>query len=282
MTDSDRQPNSLRIGLAAVRNRASVDARLAMLDQVLTSAAEKQVAVVCFPETYIPGLRGLDFDVPPPDQRRQESALQHIADSARQNKVAVIVGMEWERDGKIHNLAFVVSRDGTIQGDQTKNQIPPSEEPFYSAGTDRGLFHIDGVPVGVTICHEGWRFPESVRWAAERGAMVVFHPQMTGSDLHGPRLTDWGDPSAPYYEKAMVMRAIENTVWFASSNYALEFQESASTIIDPDGGLASFAPYGEETLLVYDLDLTRATGFYATRLNRDQYRSESEPEEGVI
>jgi predicted amidohydrolase len=71
----------------------------------------------------------------------------------------------------------------------------------------------------------------------------------------------------------MVMRAIENSVWFASCNYALDFQESASTIIDPDGCLAAFAPYGEELLLVHDLDLSRATGFYANRLNREQYAS---------
>ena len=35
---------------------------------------------------------------------------------------------------------------------------------------------------GVAICHEGWRYPETVRWAASRGARIVFHPQHTGSD----------------------------------------------------------------------------------------------------
>lgn len=272
MTIPDRQANTLRIALAAVRNRSLVDSRLDVLDLMLAEAARHHVAVVCFPEAYIPGLRGLDFDVPPPDQSRQEAALQRIADSARLHNVAVIVGMEWEREGNRLNLAFVVSRDGTIQGDQTKNQIPPSEEPFYVPGNSRRLFDIDGVPVGITICHEGWRFPESVRWAAQRGAKVVFHLQMTGSDAQGHVLTDWGDPEAPYYEKAMVMRATENTIWFASSNYALEFQESASSIIDPEGELAAFVPYGEEKLLIYDLDLSQATGFYAHRLNRDQYR----------
>ena len=100
---------------------------------------------------------------------------------------------------------------------------------------------------------------------------MVFHPHMTGSDFEGPTLTHWGDADAPYYEKAMILRAIENTIWFASTNYALTYQESASTIIDPDGAVATFAPYGDEQLLVYDLDLSRATGFYAKRLNREQY-----------
>lgn len=264
-------PQTLRIGLAAVRNDPTVEERLAALDTMLAEASRQDVAVVCFPEAYIPGLRGLDFDVPPHDQQRQQRALDHMTESARKHGVAIVVGMEWETAAGIQNVAFVISGNGNVQGYQTKNQIPPSEEPYYVSGDSRSLFDIDGVSVGITICHEGWRFPESVRWAAANGAKVVFHPQMTGSDIAGPTLSGWGDPEAPYYEKAMIARAAENTIWFVSSNYALRYQESASTIVDPDGDLAAFVPYGDEQLLVYDLDLTRATGFYAHRLNRDQY-----------
>lgn len=268
--------NSLRIGLAAVRNCPTVEARLATIDRMLDEAARTSVAIVCFPETYIPGLRGLDFEVPPPDQDRQQRALDRICSAARSHEVAVIVGMEWEIEGGLYNVAFVIDRDGEIQGMQTKNQIAPSEEPFYVPGRKRRLFDIDGVRFGVTICHEGWRFPESVRWAAERGAKVVFHPQLTGSDLSGPTLSRWGDSSAPYYEKAMVARAVENTVYFASANYAMTYQESATTIVDPEGEVVAWVPYGEEQLLVCELDLELATGFYAHRLNREQYKPSRE------
>jgi predicted amidohydrolase len=100
---------------------------------------------------------------------------------------------------------------------------------------------------------------------------VVFHPHLTGSDATGPTLTRWGDPDAPYYEKAMVMRSIENTVFFASVNTALRFQESASTVIDPEGSLLVHAPYGEESLLAVDLDLASATGLMASRYNPALY-----------
>ena len=66
----------LRIGLAAVRNAPSVEERLQTAERTLAEAAEKGVAIVCFPEAYMPGLRGFDFPVPPPDQSRQESALE--------------------------------------------------------------------------------------------------------------------------------------------------------------------------------------------------------------
>lgn len=178
-------PARLRIGLAAVRNAPSVDERLRTVDRVPEEAAGRRAAIVCFPETYIPGLRGLGFPVPPPDQRRQQDALDAVCPAARRYEVAAAVGMEWETAAGLHNVAFVVNRDGVAAGYQAKNQIPPEEEPYYVPEGKRRLFAVDGVPFGVTICHEGWRYPESMRWAAMHGARIVFHPQLTGSDREG-------------------------------------------------------------------------------------------------
>jgi predicted amidohydrolase len=262
----------LRIGLAAVRNLPGVGERLETVDRMLAEAAAHGVAIVCFPEAYIPGLRGGDFNVPPPDQDRQRAALESVRSAARRHGVAVVIGMEWQTEMGIHNVAFVIGRDGQVLGHQAKNQIPPVEEPYYVPDGRRQLFEVDGVLFGITICHEGWRYPEATRWAARLGARVVFHPQFTGSDNDGPTLERWGDPHAPYYEKAMIARAVENTVYFASVNNALRFQESATSLIGPDGELVACVPYGDEQLLACDLDLDRATGFYARRLDASMYR----------
>ena len=256
----------LRIGLAAACNAPTVEERLEAAERFIAEAAAQEVAIVCFPEAYIPGLRGFDFPVPPPDQCRQEAALESVRAMAARHGVAMVMGMEWQTAG-LHNVAFVVSRDGAVQGYQAKNQIPLAEAPFYVPDGQRRTFDIDGVPFGIAICHEGWRYPETVRWAARHGAKIVFHPQLTGSDTTGPTLTRWGDPGAPYYEKAMVMRGIENTVYFASVNYAFRYQESATTLIGPEGEYLAHLPYGEEGLLVCDLDLARATGLIARRFN---------------
>ena len=66
-------------------------------------------------------------------------------------------------------------------------------------------------------------------------------------------------------------RGLENTVYFASVNYAFRYQESATTLIDPEGELVAHVPYGEEQLLVCDLDLARATGIIANRYNPEFY-----------
>ncbi len=80
-----------------------------------------------------------------------------------------------------------------------------------------------------------------------------------------PTLTRWGDPDNPYYEKAMLMRSIENTIYFASVNYAFAYPKSATSIIGPEGDLLTYLPYREEGLLVYDLDPDTATGLIASR-----------------
>jgi len=262
---------TLRIGLAAVRNAPSLAERLETVDQVLGQAAAQDVAIVCFPEAYFPGLRGCDFPVPEHDQGRQQEVLEAVRVAAEKHRVATVMGMEWESAAGLHNVAFVVSRDGEVAGYQAKNQIPLEEEPFYVPDGWRRLFEVDGVPFGIAIWHEGWRYPESVRWAATRGARLVFHPQLTGSDRTGMTIERWGDPDSPYYEKAMVARSVENTIYFASVNYAMRYQDSATTLLGPEGECLAHVPYGREQLLVHDIDLSRATGLCARRFNPALY-----------
>ena len=67
-------------------------------------------------------------------------------------------------------------------------EIDPSEEGTYTPGSDRRVFHAGALTFGVAICHEGWRYPETVRWAAQRGAHVVFHPLVHGRPDGRPSL----------------------------------------------------------------------------------------------
>ena len=256
-----------RIGLASPRVAATREDGVATVGRFLAEAAARGAAIVCFPETYLPGYRGPEFPAPPPppDQAAQERALREVCALARGHRVAAIVPMEWAGPAGLLNLAFVVDADGAVQGYQTKNQIAPEEELYYVPGNRRRLFAVDGVPFGIAICHEGWRYPESVRWAARRGAPVVFHPHVTGGDGSGTVPRYWGDPEAPYYEKAMIARAVENVIYFASANYALPDQESATSLIAPDGRCMAHTPYGEEALLVAEFDLGAASGWGARR-----------------
>ena len=111
-----------------------------------------------------------------------------------------------------------------------------------------------------------------MRWAAVRGAKIVFHPQHTGTTREGVRLTQWGAADAPYYEKAMMMRSRENTIYFASVNYALPFQESATSLIAPSGECQAYLPYGQEGVLVQAINVEEATGLLATRYAPERHQ----------
>jgi predicted amidohydrolase len=60
-------------------------------------------------------------------------------------------------------------------------------------------------------------------------------------------------------------RAAENTCYFATVNYASPGSPTTSAIVRPDGTLLAYQPYGEEGLLIADIDLSTATGFLAQR-----------------
>ena len=260
------------IGLASPRIATSLDEGLDRIERLLADASAQGAEIVCFPEAYLPGLRGQDFEVLPMDEAERQRALRAVSQCARAHAVAAILGMERVAAAGRQIVAFVIDARGEIQGCQTKNQLDPSEEKFYVPGDSRQLFEINGVKFGVAICHEGWRYPETVRWAAVRGAKIVFHPQHTGSEREGVLLTAWGDAGSPYYEKAMTMRSVENTIYFASVNYALRFQESATSLIAPTGRCQAYLPYGQEGVLVQAIDVGKATGLLAARYAPERYR----------
>jgi len=260
------------IALASPRIASSLDDGLDKIRHCLSEASAQGAEIVCFPEAYLPGLRGQDFEVFSFDRAQQERALQAVAESARAHSVAAILGMERITEGGRQIAAFVIDARGQVQGYQTKNQLDPTEDRFYVPGERRRLFEVNGVMFGVAICHEGWRYPETVRWAAARGAKIVFHPQLTGSDRAGVHLTEWGSARAPYYEKAMMMRSIENTIYFASVNYGVRFQESATSVIGPSGRCEAYLPYGQEGVLVHAIKIEEATGLLAARYAPERYR----------
>jgi predicted amidohydrolase len=260
------------IGLASPRVASTLDEGLDKIKRLMSEASTQGAEIVCFPEAYLPGLRGQDFEVLPFDQTQQDRVLQTVSQWARTYAVATILGTERFTGAGRQIAAYVIDAQGQIQGYQTKNQIDPSEDQFYVPGNTRRLFEINGVKFGVAICHEGWRYPETVRWAAIRGAKIVFHPQHTGTEREGVRLTQWGAAEAPYYEKAMAMRSRENTIYFASVNYALRFQTSATSLIAPSGECQAYLPYGQEGVLVQSINIEEATGLLATRYAPERYR----------
>jgi len=255
----------VRIALANIRCATTPDESVALAQAAIERASVEKAIIVCFPECYVPGYRAPGKMVPPLDAAFLERAWSAIAEAAAAASVAVVLGTERLVDGAPRITALVIDRDGTIAGFQDKVQLDPSEESIYWPGTERRCFRVGPLTFGVAICHEGWRYPETVRWAARRGAHVVFHPHFHEAEPGRYRPKTFADPMNTFHEKAMLCRAAENSCYFASVNCASEGSPTTSAVVRPDGRVLAWQPYGKEGLLVADLDLAEATGLLAAR-----------------
>jgi len=257
----------IRIALANLRVPGTPDESVRLATAGIAEAARQRASVICFPECFIPGYRWPGETCPPPDPAFLERAWAAVADAARIAGITVILGTERVTERGLQISACVVNPDGTIAGWQDKCQLDPSEEAVYPAfGVDRRVFTAGPMTFGIAICHEGWRYPETVRWAVRRGAQVVFHPHAHVAEPGSYRPRTFADPANTFHEKALFCRAAENTCYIASVNCASEGSGTTSAIVRPDGTLLCYQPYGQEGLLVADLDLSAATGVLAARL----------------
>jgi predicted amidohydrolase len=257
---------TVRIALANLRYPHTPADSVARAERAIAQAGAQRAELVCFPECYVPGYRGLGHAPPAPDPAFLERAWTAVAAAAAGAGVAVILGTERVVDGQVLATALVIGRDGRRLGFQDKVQIDPSEDGTYTAATTgRRVFETGGLTFGVVICHEGWRYPETVRWAARHGARVVFHPHLYEAESGSHAPSQFGDPENTFHEKAMLCRAAENTCYFASVNYASAGSATTSAVARPDGTLLGYQPYNEEGLFIAELDLEAATCHLARR-----------------
>ncbi len=259
------QVGLFRTALANLRFPESPEDSVTQAKQAVAQAGREQAEIICFPECFVPGYRAPDKPIPHPDAAFLESAWTVIAAAAAKANVAVVLGTERVVDGALLATALVINRDGSFAGFQDKVQLDPSEEGTYSFGSGRRVFHTGPLTFGIAICHEAWRYPETVRWAARQGAQVVFHPHFHEAEPGGYAPFNFADPANTFHEKAMLCRAAENTCYFASANVASPGSPTTSAVVRPDGTLLCYQPYGKEGLLIADLDLATATGLLAAR-----------------
>jgi predicted amidohydrolase len=257
--------NTVRIALANLRFPATPEDSVTLAEQAIVQASGKRADIICFPECFVPGYRGMGKRVPPANPAFLSHAWSATAAAAAKAALAVVLGTERIVNDALLITVLVINRDGTMAGFQDKVQLDPSEEGIYSPGSGRRIFHSGPLTFGIAICHEGWRYPETVRWAVRNGAQIVFHPHFHEAEPGGYVASTFADPANSFHEKAVLCRAAENTCYFATVNCASAGSPTTSAVVRTEGTLLSYQPYGKEGLLIADIDITAATGLLATR-----------------
>jgi predicted amidohydrolase len=256
---------TIRIALANIRVAETPEESVQRASAAIREAGRAGVDLIGFSECYVPGYRAFARKVALPDAAFLDRAWETIAEVASESNVGVVLGTERLVGESLFISALVIQRDGTIAGYQDKVQLDPTEDAIYTPGTGRHVFQAGPVTFGISICHEGFRYPETVRFAAKRGAQIVFHPHLSEAEPGSFRPTSYADPANSFHEKSILCRAAENTCFVATVNCASEGSPTTSAIANPDGTLLSYQPYGKEGLLIADLDLAKASGYLASR-----------------
>jgi predicted amidohydrolase len=256
--------STIRIAVASTPLTATLEEAVPAAVAAVEEAGRLGARIVCLPEAGLPGHRMQAGPVADVSADALEAAVQAVAEAAGRARVVTIVGTERPTPAGRELLEIVLGADGSRIGEQAKTQVDPSEEKQYVAGAGRRVFTAAGVTFGIAICHEVFRYPEITRALVLAGAQIVFAPHyVTTKD--GSLPVRWCDPGSPYNDKALLCRALENTVYVAASNSAGPNQGSATCIIAPDGTLVTSLDYGRVGVAWADIDLDRASGLIARR-----------------
>jgi predicted amidohydrolase len=255
---------TIRIGVASTPLTATLEEAVPAAVAAVEEAGRRGAGIVCLPECAVPGHRCQERFVPELTGDALDAAIGDVAAAARRAGVVTVLGSERATRAGREIVAVVLGADGARLGEQAKTQIDPSEEAHYVPGSGRLVFVTAGTRFGIAICHEAFRYPEVSRALAIGGAQVIFVPHWVVSD-DGSLPVRWCGPANPYHEKALLCRALENTVYVAASNCAGPDQGSATCIVGPDGGQVTSLRYGAVGVAVADIELDRADRTMALR-----------------
>src|ERR1035438_6496726 len=86
--------STFRIALANLQYPATPEESIALAEEAIAQASSERAGLICFPECFIPGYRGMGKLVPPPDPVFLERAWRGIASAAAKANLAVILGTE--------------------------------------------------------------------------------------------------------------------------------------------------------------------------------------------
>ena len=146
----------------------------AKIIQYATRARDEMRAdLVVFPELSVCGY--------PPEyllfhaglRKRTEQAVAEIREAV--HGIAILIGFPEYVDDRIYNSCGVFS-DGKILCGNRKQLLPNyrvfDEERYFTAGKDAGVFRLNGIGIGITICEDVWR-PGPTAAARTAGAECI-------------------------------------------------------------------------------------------------------------
>lgn len=249
--------NRLRVAAVQMAFAPTIGGNLQKIRAAVAEAAHRRADAVLFPECAVTGY-AYDFRSLRPGELRD--ALTAVFELARYYRVNLLFGTPLFAGRKLYNALVVVDREGNPVHAYAKCQLTDLDRKFFTPGDGVALFKIDGVSATAIVCHER-RYPELVRLAVMAGARILFHPN-AGLDTLAVSKTKRGG------RDGVDARAFENAIYYVFANSVGpqgggRWSAGDSKIVAPDRTRLALADNATESVIVADLDLSKATGKYA-------------------
>lgn len=228
----------------------------------IEDAGKQGVQVLCFQEVFTQ-----PYFCPSQD-RKWYAAAEKIPDgyttslmqeyAKKHNMVIVVPIYEEHMTGLYYNTAAVIDADGKYLGKYRKTHIPQVDPGFYEkffftpGNSGYPVFDTAYLKLGVYICYDR-HFPEGWRALALNGAEYIVNPSATVAGL-----------SKYLWELEQPASAAANGVFIGAINRIGKEEPWAdgmgefygsSYIVNPRGTIEAQASYGDDELLVHEIDL---------------------------
>ncbi|MZH05281.1 MAG: acyltransferase [Nitrospinae bacterium] len=225
----------------------------ANLDRVEELLAGKEADLFVLPELFSTGYRFKNMEEAHHYAELVPGGLTtgFLCSMAKKMNAYFIAGLVETENGRIYNSSVIVGPEGFL-GRYRKIHLFDTEKACFHTGREAPpVFDLRGAKVGVMICFD-WRFPETARSLALKGAEIIAHP----SNL-----------VLPHCPQAMITRCLENRVFAITAdrvgdenrvpNETLHFI-GQSQVVDPDGNVLVRASETGEEVCVVEIELEKA------------------------
>jgi NAD+ synthase (glutamine-hydrolysing) len=239
----------LRVALAQINPTVGdVDGNARKIAARIAEARDEGAALVVFPELALSGYPPEDLLLKTSFLDRAAAALQELA--AQTRGIVALVGFP-ESAEDVYNAAAVLA-DGEVAAIYRKMYLPNygvfDEQRYFQSGAEAGIFELNGIPIGVTICEDIWEPGPPAMTEALAGAQVIVNLSAS------PYRVGYGHGR----ERMLVQRAIDNlaAVLFVNTvggQDELVF-DGHSVAVDQDGRILARCPQFEESLTLCTID----------------------------
>jgi NAD+ synthase (glutamine-hydrolysing) len=255
----------LRVALAQINPTVGdIDANAGKIAGRIAEAREQGAALVVFPELALSGYPPEDLLLKTSFLDRAASALGELA--AQTRGIVALVGFP-ERAEDVYNAAAVLA-DGEVAAVYRKMYLPNygvfDEQRYFQSGAEAGIFELNGIPIGLSVCEDIWEPGPPAMSEALAGAQVIVNLSAS------PYRVGYGHGR----ERMLVQRAVDNLAAVVFVNTVggqdeLVF-DGHSLAVDQDGRILARCPQFEESLTLCTIDPREVT---SARLRDTRHRA---------